>query len=81
MHWNDWPIVCWTLSTLLCLLGKRWMDAFSSACFAVFTIFDRVLPTAVPGQLKWLFFLVGVICTASQVAQTYRKYKERLVAG
>jgi hypothetical protein len=37
-------------------------------------------PTAVPAQLKWIFFLVGAIVVASQVAKEYRKYKESLAA-
>lgn len=80
MHWNDWPIVCWTLATILCLLKRRWVDAFWSACFAAFTMFDRMSPTAVPAPLKWMVFLVGAIVVASQVAKEYRKYKESVVA-
>jgi len=80
MHWNDWPIVCWTLATLLCLLKRRWIDAFSSACFAAFMIFDGMSPTAVPAQLKWIFFLTGAIVIASQVTKEYRNYKESLAA-
>jgi uncharacterized membrane protein YhaH (DUF805 family) len=81
MHWNDWPIICWTFSTLLCLLGRRWIDTFSSACFAVFMIFDRILPTMALRQLKWIFFVIGVIVIASQIAKAYRKYKEGLTAA
>ena len=80
MHWNDWPIVYWTLATLLCVLKRRWIDAFSSACFAAFMISDRMSPTAVPAQLKWIFFLVGAIVIAFQVTKEYRKYKGSLVA-
>jgi hypothetical protein len=80
MHWTDWPVVCWTLATLLSLLKRRWIDAFSSACFAAFTMLDRMAPTAAPTQLKWVFFLVGAIVIASQVAKEYRTYKESLAA-
>jgi hypothetical protein len=80
MHWNDWPIVCWTLATLLCLLKRKWTDAFASACFAAFTILDRMSPAAVPAQLKWIFFLIGAIVIASQVAKEYRRYKEGLAS-
>ena len=80
MHWNDWPMVCLTLSALLALLSRRWMDAAWSACFAVFLLFDKVLPTAVPWQLKYAFLLVGVLLIASQFAGTYRRYKHSLDA-
>ncbi len=80
MHWNDWPMACLALSALLALLSRRWMDAASSACFAIFLLFDKVLPTAVPWQLKYAFLLVGVLLVASQVAGTYRRYKQSLDA-
>ena len=80
MHWNDWPMVCLALSALLALLSRRWMDAAWSACFAAFLLFDKVLPTAVPWQLKYAFLLVGVLLIASQVAGTYRRYKHSLDA-
>lgn len=47
----------------------------------MFMVFDRKLPDTVPGQLKWMFFLIGAITVASQVAKEYRKYKEKLVNG
>lgn len=77
MQWNDWPIVCWTLSTLLCLLGRRWMDAITSACFAVFVGFDK-LPPAIPRQLKYPFLLIGVVIVVTQVLKEYGKYKKSL---
>jgi hypothetical protein len=43
-------------------------------------IFDRMSPTAVPAQLKWIFFLTGAIVIASQVTKEYRNYKESLAA-
>jgi uncharacterized membrane protein YhaH (DUF805 family) len=79
MHWNDWPIVCWALSTLLCLLGRRWIDAISSACFASFMIFDSMLPTTIPWQLKYTFLVIGVILVVSQVLKEYSQYKKSLV--
>lgn len=80
MHWNDWPIVCWILSTLLCLWARRWIDALASACFAVFMILDRLLPTTVPAQVKWTFCIVGAAVVVSQVAKEYAKYKKGLPA-
>jgi len=80
MHWNDWPIVCLALSTLLALLSRRWTDAAWAACFAAFMLFDRVLPDAVPWQLKYAFLIIGVLLIAFQVAGTYRRYKGSLDA-
>lgn len=77
MQWNDWPIVCWTLSTFLCLLGRRWMDAITSACFAVFVSFDK-LPAAIPRQLKYPFLVIGVVIVVTQVLKEYGKYKKSL---
>jgi hypothetical protein len=37
-------------------------------------------PAAVPAQLKWIFFLIGAIVIASQVAKEYRRYKESLAS-
>jgi len=56
------------------------MDALSSACFVLFTIFDRILPTAVPRQLRWVFLLIGVIIIATEVEKKYRKYKGGVTA-
>lgn len=81
MQWNDWPIVCWVLSTFLCLLGRRWIDATLSACFAVFLIFDRLLPTLGPWQLKYAFALIGTVLVVFQVAKEYRRYKRSLIAS
>ncbi|WP_036214040.1 hypothetical protein [Massilia alkalitolerans] len=78
MHWNDWPIVCWTLSTLLCLAGRRWTDAFCSACFAVYTSLDRMPPAAAPAQLKWAFALAGAAVVVVQVMKEYRRYRNSL---
>jgi uncharacterized membrane protein YhaH (DUF805 family) len=76
MHLNDWPILCLTISTLLALLARRWIDAGWAACFAIFLIYDRILPTAIPGELKYAFLGVGVILIASQVAKNYHQYKK-----
>lgn len=81
MQWNDWLIVCWTLSTFLCLLGRRWKDATSSACFAVFLVFDGMLATVVPWQLTYAFLLAGASLVVHDVLKTYRRYKESLGAG
>jgi uncharacterized membrane protein YhaH (DUF805 family) len=80
MHLNDWPIVCLTISTLLALLARRWIDAGWAACFAIFMIFDRILPAAIPGKLKYAFLGIGVILIAFQVAKNYSRYKKSLVA-
>lgn len=85
MHWSYWPIVCLTLSSIpLCLLGRRWIDAFSAACFAAFFVFDRILPNAVPEQLKRILLVICLIVLAYhayQVVKEYRKYKESLADG
>jgi hypothetical protein len=80
MHWNDWPIVCLTISMLLALLARRWIDASWTACFAAFLVFDRMWPTSVSWQLKYVFFGIGVILVASQVAKNYGRFKKGLVA-
>ncbi|MFC4929660.1 hypothetical protein [Massilia sp. GCM10023247] len=82
MHWSDWPIVCLALFSIpLCLLGRRWIEAFWTACFAAFLVFDRILPTAVPEQLKRSIFVIGFIAVVYQVMKEYRKYKESLADG
>lgn len=66
----------------LCLLGRRWIDAFSAACFAAFFVFDRILPNAVPEQLKRIFLVICLIVLvyhAYQVVKECRNYKESLV--
>jgi len=80
MHWNDWPVVCFALSTLLCLWGRRWRDAITSACFTAFVVFDRLLPTAVPEQMKYTFAVIGVMLVVTGVMKEYNRYKKNLVA-
>lgn len=80
MHWNDWPIACWIISTLLCLLGRRWIDALVSACLVIITIFERISPASVPIQLKWIYIFIGIIIITTEVAKKYRKYKDGLAA-
>ncbi|MEW6373751.1 MAG: hypothetical protein AB1584_22790 [Pseudomonadota bacterium] len=43
-------------------------------------IFDTVLPTAVPWQLKWAFAVAGVVLVVSQVAKEYIAYQKKLAA-
>lgn len=78
MTWNDWPIACWAMSTLLCLLTRRWFDATWSACFAVFMVFDRWLPTALPLQLHYVFLGAGLLLVVAEVMAQYRRYKKSL---
>lgn len=80
MHWNDWPIVCLTISMLFALLARRWIDATWTACFAAFLIFDRMLSNESFGQLKYVLLGIGVILVASQVAKNFGRYKKSLVA-
>jgi hypothetical protein len=79
MHWNDWPFLCWALSSLISLLGRRWIDAIWSACFAVFLVFDRLSPAFIPSQLKYIFLVVGVMLVAYQVGKNYSHYRKRFV--
>lgn len=80
MNWNDWPIACWAMSTLLCLLTRRWFDATWSACFAVFMVFDRWLPTALPLQLHYVFLGAGVLLVVAEVMTQYRRYRKSLIS-
>jgi uncharacterized membrane protein YhaH (DUF805 family) len=80
MHWNYWPIVFLGISMLFALAARRWIDASWAACFAVFMVFDRMLPTAIPWQLKYTFLGVGVILIAAQVVKNYSRYKKSLLA-
>jgi hypothetical protein len=80
MNWNDWPIVCWAIATLLSLWLRRWIDAVWSACFLVFTVFDRMPPATIPwqSQVKYSFFGIGAMLIALQVGKQYRRYKKSL---
>lgn len=80
MNWNDWPIVCWAISTLLCLATRRWLDATCSACFAVFLIFDRWLSDAIPLQLHYVFLGAGVLLVVAELMTQYRRYKKSLLS-
>ena len=80
MHWNDWPTVCWALSTLLCLAGRRWMDATWSACFAVSSVLDAMPPAADPWQLKYAFAVIGATIVVYQIMKEYGRYKKGLGA-
>ena len=79
MNWIDWPLVCRAISTLLCLATRRWFDASWSACFAVFMIFDRWLPTALPLQLHYVFLGAGVLLVVAEVMTQHRRYKKNLL--
>lgn len=78
MNWNDWPLACCAMSTLLCLLTRRWYDASWSACFAMFMVFDQWLPTALPLQLHYVFLGAGVLLVVAEVMTQYRRYKKSL---
>jgi len=79
MNWNDLPLVCWTISTLLCLMTRRWYDASWSACLAVFEMFDRWLPDALPLQLHYVFLGAGVLLVVAEVMTQHRRYKKSLL--
>ena len=76
MHWTDWPIACWTISTLIALWSRRWMDAGSCACFALFMMLDRMAPGIDGGLLKYAVLVLGVVLTGCQVARGYALYKK-----
>ena len=77
MHWSYWIIVCVPLFSIpLCLMARRWIDAFMAACFVAFFVFDRIFPIAAPEEVKRIFLILGLIAMAYQVAKEYRKYKE-----
>lgn len=78
MTWYDLPIICWALSTLICLVRRQWIDATSSACFCVFSILDRYFSTFIP-WLKYGFLVVGAALVVSQVMTDYGKYKKSLL--
>ncbi|QNA88014.1 hypothetical protein G4G28_05110 [Massilia sp. Dwa41.01b] len=79
MDWNDWPVVLWIAATFMSLLRRRWMDATWSACFAAFVVFDRLLPTAIPAPLKYMFLIVGVALVVTEVLKDYARDKKSLV--
>jgi hypothetical protein len=79
MHWNGWPVVLFALSTLACLLRRRWWDAVTSACFTAFVVFDRLLPNALPEQLKYSFAVMGAVLVVTGVMNEYDRYKKSLV--
>jgi uncharacterized membrane protein YhaH (DUF805 family) len=80
MNWNDWPIPCWIISTLLSLWLRRWIDAVWSACLLVFLVFDRMPPATIPwqSQVKFTFLGLSVLLIAFQVGKEYRRYKKSL---
>jgi hypothetical protein len=80
MEQNDWILACWILSTLLCLLGRRWLDASPPACFAVFMILDRVPPTTIPPRLKYVFLVIGLAFIFFDIFRNYARYKKKLAA-
>ena len=80
MQRNDWILACWILSTLLCLIGRRWLDASWPACFAVFMILDRMPPTTLPAQLKYVFLVIGLVLVFFAIFRNYARYKEKLAA-
>jgi len=78
MTWNDLPIVCWGLSTFICLVRRQWLDAIWPACFGIFMTLDRYFPSSAP-WLKYGFFIVGAILVISQVMKEYGKFKKSLI--
>jgi hypothetical protein len=76
MHWTDWPVACWAISTLIALWSRRWMDAGWCASFAVFMTLDRIAPAAGGGPVKYVFLALGVVLVGSQVAGQYARYKK-----
>ncbi|MCD2516252.1 hypothetical protein LQ564_07970 [Massilia sp. G4R7] len=78
MTWNDLPIVCWALSTLICLARRQWIDATWSACFGIFMLMDRYFPTSSP-WLRYGFFVAGAALVVSRVMKDDGKYKKSLV--
>lgn len=79
MYWDDLPAICLTLSTLVSLFRRRWGEAVWCACLAMAAGFDRVMPSEVPSELKYVFGGVGVILLVYQVMQDYRRYQKSLV--
>jgi uncharacterized membrane protein YhaH (DUF805 family) len=80
MHWNDLITVCWALPALMSLKARRWIDASWAACFAVFMVLDRMFPATMPGQVKYVFLIIGVLLIVCQVGKKYRQYKKSLLA-
>jgi len=80
MHWNDWIIVCWTLSTLFELRKRRWISAAWSACFAMFGIVDRMPSATLSEPLKYGFLVIGASLVAYEIARKYRQHKKSMVA-
>jgi hypothetical protein len=76
MHWTDWLIVCWTISTLIALWSRRWMDAGWCACFALFMTLDRMAAGSAAGPLKYVFLALGVVMIGFQVARRYAVYRK-----
>jgi hypothetical protein len=78
MHWNDWMVICWTISTLFELRKRHWTSAAWSACFAAFAIVDRFPPPVFASPLKYSFLAIGALLIAFEIATTYRRYKKGL---
>jgi uncharacterized membrane protein YhaH (DUF805 family) len=76
MYWTYWLTACWTISTLIALRSRRWMDAGWCACFALFTLLDRMAPGTDGGPLKYAFLVLGVVLSGCQVARQYARYKK-----
>jgi hypothetical protein len=81
MHWNDWIIICWTISALFALRKRHWIDATWSACFAAFGIVDRMPPAALTSPLKYSFLAAGALLVAYQVGRSYNQYKKSMTAA
>ncbi len=76
MHWNDWIVVCWTISTLFELRKRHWINATWSACFAAFGIVDRMQPAVFTSPLKYGFLAAGALLVAWQIGKSYSQYKD-----
>ena len=76
MDWTDWPIACWSLSTLIALWLQRWTEAGSCACFALYMLLDRMGPPAGGGPPKYVFLALGAGLIGYQAARRYARYKK-----
>lgn len=52
MHWNDWILICWTISIFFELRKQHWISAAWSACLTAFSIVDRLPPAEEPAQAR-----------------------------
>lgn len=78
MFWVDLFIACLIISPIMSLCRRRWLDATSFGCFAVFAILDRTLADTSLGQLKYLFLVIGVAIVVFEVLREYARYKKKL---